>query len=129
MFIYLYEKTNVGLSTYLVASTTIILWVTGMTTCECGEVTPIPCSQEFEDITRPGVRKRSKMEDSSVLYGETIPPSLQSPIQFEMATKKFIHRLYILLGTANPSAILQTISFGEEHDITVILEDEKLGSI
>jgi hypothetical protein len=94
-------------------------------------VISIPCSQEVEDVTlipstSSGARKKLRPEDSSILYGETTPPSLQSPIQFEITTKKFVQRLYILLGTANPGTILQTISFGKEHHITVILEDEEL---
>jgi len=66
------------------------------------------------------------MECSSILYSETIPLSLQSSIQFEMTTKKFVQLLYILLEIAKPSTILQKTTFVEEHDITVILEEEKL---
>jgi hypothetical protein len=72
------------------------------TMSEYGEVTSIPCSQEVGDVTTipstsTGVKKRLRRENSSLLHGETVPLSLQ----FEMTTKKFVQRLYILLGTAN----------------------------
>ena len=94
-------------------------------------MTYINCLQEVEDITAippttTGVRKRLRMEGSSILYGETIPPSLESSLRFEMTTKKFVQPLYILLGTANPCTIIQMTVFGEDHNITIILEDEEL---
>jgi hypothetical protein len=101
------------------------------TESERGKVTSIICLQEVEDVTAipsttTGVRKRLRMEDSSILYDETIPPSLQSPLHFETTTNKFLQRLYILLETANPCTILQMTVFGEEHNITIIFEDEEL---
>jgi len=92
---------------------------------EFGKVTSIPCSQEIEDVTAvPSTTDvRLRMEGLSILYSETIPLRLQSSIQFEMITKKFIQLLYILLETANTCTILQKTTFVEEHDITVILED------
>jgi hypothetical protein len=99
---------------------------------ECDEVASIPCTPEVEDVTAipsisTGVRKRLRMENSPILHGETIPPSLYSPIKFEIKTKKkIVQRLYILLGTANPCTILQIISFREKHNTTVILEEEEL---
>jgi hypothetical protein len=71
-------------------------------------VTSITCSQEVEDITAipsssTGVRKRLRIENSSILYGEIILPSPQSPIQFEIITKEFVQRLYYPAGSRKPT--------------------------